>query len=137
MVARQARSRAILTGWGIAPIDADQIAPVSMDVVVDATGSAEGLDLALKAVRPTGTVVIKSTYHGKTTVDFSSIVVSEIRVVGSRCGPFPAALGYFGTRAFNPAPLIDGRFTLVKGVDAFEFAAQRGVLKVLIAPEKA
>ena len=103
-------------------------------MVVEATGSPSGLALARRAVRPRGTIVLKSTYKGSIEVDISALVVDEIRLVGSRCGPFPAALRLLEQRLVDPLPLIDARFPLQQGVEALRQAAEPGSLKVLIHP---
>jgi threonine dehydrogenase-like Zn-dependent dehydrogenase len=105
-----------------------------MDVVVDATGSPSGFALARRALRPRGILVLKSTYAGDMAINFSSLVVDEITVVGSRCGPFAPALGLLDSRRVDPLPLIQKRFALEDGLQAFEYAAQPGVLKVLVEP---
>lgn len=66
------------------------------EVVVEATGSPSGLDLASRIVRKQGTIVLKSTYAGTTSVDMSYFVVNEITLKGSRCGPFEPALRLLG-----------------------------------------
>lgn len=102
------------------------------DVVVEATGSAGGLGLAIAHVKPRGTVVLKSTMHGAVTVDTTRIVVDEIRVVGSRCGPFDVALTALQRGEVDPRCLIDARYPLSAGVDAMAHAARRGIVKVLL-----
>jgi threonine dehydrogenase-like Zn-dependent dehydrogenase len=82
-----------------------------------------------------GTIVLKSTYEGKQEVDFSEIVVNEITLVGSRCGPFKPALRLLDTGVINPESLIVERFSIKDGLKAFEKAAQPGVLKILIDPD--
>ena len=81
-----------------------------------------------------GIIVLKSTYEGSLKVDFSEIVVDEITLVGSRCGPFEPALRLLDTGMINPEPLILDRFSLTDSLKAFKRAAQPGVLKVLIDP---
>ena len=100
--------------------------------MVECTGDPEGLALATRAVRPRGTVVLKSTYHGKATVDVSRLVVNEVTLVGSRCGPFARALDLLAEGRVNVTPLVHARYTLAEGLRAFEEAARPGVLKVLI-----
>jgi threonine dehydrogenase-like Zn-dependent dehydrogenase len=78
--------------------------------------------------------VLKSTYKGGMTVNFSSIVVDEVNIIGSRCGPFEPALQLLESRQVNPAVLIDDEFSLGDGLKAFERAAQSGTLKVLVQP---
>jgi threonine dehydrogenase-like Zn-dependent dehydrogenase len=103
-------------------------------VVVEATGSPTGFALARQAVRPRGTLVLKSTYKGEMSVNFSSIVVDEVNIVGSRCGPFEPALRLMETKQVDPSVLIDAEYSLADAVKAFEHAAQPGVLKVLLNP---
>ena len=115
-------------------IDEADIQPWRWDVVVEATGSPAGFDLARKAIRPRGTFVMKSTYKGDMIVNMSSIVVDEINIVGSRCGPFEPALRLMERKQVDPTVLIAAEYDLADGVRAFELAAQRGMLKVLVRP---
>jgi 2-desacetyl-2-hydroxyethyl bacteriochlorophyllide A dehydrogenase len=134
VVARHDRQKAILHERGIETIDADGVAPRSYDIVVEATGSPSGLDLARAALRPRGTLVLKSTYAGDVTIDLSPFVVDEITVVGSRCGPFAPALRSLESGDVDPTPLIAARYPLAEAVDAMKRAGERGVLKVLLEP---
>ncbi len=102
------------------------------DIVVEATGTADGFALARECVRPRGTIVLKSTYHGQTAVDMTALVVHEITVVGSRCGPFPAAIALLRENAIDVQSLIHKRFPIEQGTEAFAHAATKGVLKVLL-----
>jgi threonine dehydrogenase-like Zn-dependent dehydrogenase len=102
------------------------------DVVVECTGNADGFALARGAVRPRGTIVLKSTYYGQTTVDFSSLVVDEVTLVGSRCGPFARALELLASGTIDVSGLVEARYPLADAVAAFEHAGRRGVLKVLV-----
>ncbi|MDI6853298.1 MAG: alcohol dehydrogenase catalytic domain-containing protein [Deltaproteobacteria bacterium] len=102
------------------------------DVIVEASGSPSGLTLALERVRPQGTVVLKSTYKGQVALDTAALVVPEVRLMGSRCGPFPAALRLLARGWVDPRPLIARSFPLAQGVEAIEFARQPGVLRVLL-----
>jgi threonine dehydrogenase-like Zn-dependent dehydrogenase len=113
-------------------VAADRIEAAAFDAVVECTGCAEGFSLARRAVRPLGTIVLKSTYAGELTVDASALVVDEIRVVGSRCGPFAPALQLLADGRVDPRPLIDARFPLEDGPAALRRAAEPGVLKVLL-----
>ncbi len=135
VVARHPQQRALLTACGIASLNEAAISPAQADIVVEATGSPDGFALARKAVRPRGTLVLKSTYKGAAQVDFSSIVVDEITLIGSRCGPFAPALRLLARGQVDPAALIDARYPLREGVRALEQAARSGILKVLLAPE--
>jgi len=102
------------------------------DVVVEATGSQTGFETARKCVRPRGTIVLKSTYKGRIEVDFSAVVVDEITLVGSRCGPFDKALAVLASGAVDPRPLIAGRFPLARGVEAINEASEPGVMKIVL-----
>ena len=106
----------------------------AFDVVVEASGAAAGFDLALSLVRPRGTLVLKSTFHGETRFDSARLVVSEISVVGSRCGRFQPALELLRTDAVDVASLISETHALSDGLRAMERAAAPGVLKVLLRP---
>jgi threonine dehydrogenase-like Zn-dependent dehydrogenase len=102
------------------------------DVVVEATGTASGFVAAQGRVRPRGTLVLKSTYHDLPSTDLTKIVVDELRVVGSRCGPFGAALRLLERGLVKVEPLIEARYPLEEGVAAFQCASQRGALKILL-----
>ena len=102
------------------------------DLVVEASGSPSGLALALERVRPRGAVVLKSTYTGQFPLATAALVVPEVRLIGSRCGPFPAALRLLARGWVDPRPLTSRRFPLAEGASALEYARQPGVLKVLL-----
>ena len=102
------------------------------ELVVEASGAPAGLDLALDRVRPRGTVIVKSTYADDYPLDTARLVVPEVRLVGSRCGPFGPALRLLARGLINHRALIDRRFPLSQGVEALEYARQSGVLKVLL-----
>ena len=105
------------------------------DYVVEASGSAKGLQLALDLVRPQGTVILKSTFHGDVTLDTSRIVVNEISVIGSRCGRFEKALELLETGQVEVESLIASEFKLMDGVAAMAEAALPGVTKVILINE--
>ena len=104
-----------------------------VDVAVECTGSAEGLELALRLVRPRGTVILKSTVANKSTLDLAPIVIDEIRIQGSRCGRFTPAIRALSQRTVDVRPLISARYNLDEGLAAFEHAIRPGVLKVLVS----
>jgi alcohol dehydrogenase len=106
----------------------------SFDVVVEATGSPQGWELALRLVKPRGTVVLKSTFHGEIAFNPAPIVVDEITVVGSRCGRFDAALALLGKGTIHPLRLVQHILPLHEGLRAFELAQQPGALKVVLEP---
>ncbi|MDJ0845877.1 MDR/zinc-dependent alcohol dehydrogenase-like family protein [Crocosphaera sp.] len=104
----------------------------SFDIAVDCTGNPQGFDLARRSLCPRGILVLKSTYAGKLTLDASALVVDEITVIGSRCGPFAPALKLLEQEQVDVQPLIQGRYPLEQGLQAFAAAQKRGVLKVLL-----
>lgn len=132
VVGRHASKLALLAALGIRTGVADDVEAGAFDVAVECTGNREGFALARRALRPRGTLVLKSTYAGALTLDASSLVVDEIHVVGSRCGPFAPALRLLAERRVDPRPLVAARYPLARGVEAFEHAARPGVLKVLV-----
>lgn len=134
VVARYPRQQALLATRGIEVIAEEDVAERWWDVVVEATGSPSGFVVALRALRPRGTLVLKSTYRGQITLDLSPMVVDEMTVVGSRCGPFEPALGLLERGDVDPTPLITRRFRLADAVEAVAAARERGVIKVLLEP---
>ncbi|NJC98670.1 MAG: alcohol dehydrogenase [Anaerolineales bacterium] len=134
VVARHKHQQDLLTKRGIRILSEEAIQPWRWDIVVEATGSPGGFSLARQAIRPRGTLVLKSTYKGEMSVNFSSIVVDEINIVGSRCGPFEPALRLMESGQVDPTVLINSEFSLGEALKAFEHAAETGVLKVLVRP---
>jgi alcohol dehydrogenase len=101
-------------------------------LVVEATGSASGLALAQQMTEARGTLVLKSTFHGVTPVETWPIVVKEITVVGSRCGPFARAIILLRSGKVDPQPLITRTFPLADAPAAIAYAQKPGVMKVLL-----
>jgi threonine dehydrogenase-like Zn-dependent dehydrogenase len=101
-------------------------------LLVEATGSPSGFAIAQQMTEPRGTLVLKSTFHGAAPVETWPIVVKEITVVGSRCGPFAKALVLLRTGKIDPRPLITRTFPLSDAQKAMQFARKSGVLKVLL-----
>ena len=105
---------------------------MAYDWVVDATGSPEGLRQAVRMTRPRGTVILKSTVHGLVGVDTAPVIVNEITLVGSRCGRFEPALDLLSRNLIPVEEMISEQLPLADAPRAFERAAQKGVLKVLL-----
>jgi threonine dehydrogenase-like Zn-dependent dehydrogenase len=103
-------------------------------LVVEASGSTDGLVMAMAFVRPRGTIVLKSTLAAGAAINLSPLVVDEITVLGSRCGPFSEALGALGRGEITTEGLITAEFPLDKGLQAFEAAQKPEALKVVIRP---
>jgi len=103
-------------------------------LTVEATGSPSGLALAQEITVPRGTLVLKSTFHGAANVETWPIVVKELTVIGSRCGPFPPALALLRSGQVDPRPLISCAFPLKDAAEAILYAHQPGAMKVLLRP---
>lgn len=110
---------------------ATDLAPRSFDTVVECSGNADGFRVARQAVRPRGVLVLKSTYSGRLEMDASALVVDEITLLGSRCGPMESALELLGDGRVEVEPLIGARYALREGVQAFARARQNGAPKVI------
>ena len=134
VLGRREASLELPASWGLDTALAGDEPDDSFDVVVEATGNEQGLARSLRLVRPRGTLVLKSTFHGAATVDLTKLVVAEIEVVGSRCGPFAPALRLLERRQVQVRPLIQAEYPLAEGLAALEHAARPGVLKVLLRP---
>lgn len=106
------------------------------DIVVDCTGSESGLPTALQLVRPRGTIVLKTTVAGTQTLAWAPIVIDEVAIVGSRCGPFDRALIALERGEVQVQPLISDRFKLPDGLAALQRAQSKDVLKVLLDVER-
>lgn len=132
VVGRHPAKLALLESRGIRTGSEEMVADGKFDLAVECTGNPGGFSLARRALRPRGTLVLKSTYAGRLEVDASALVVDEITLVGSRCGPFAPALRLLASGRVGVAPLISGRFPLADGLAAFVRAGERGVLKVLL-----
>ena len=124
---------AVLRSLGIETALASDLPDEPMaDIVVDCTGSDSGMATALKIVRPRGTIVMKTTTAGAQTLALAPIVVDEVTIVGSRCGPFDQALAALESNDVAVLPLISRRFDLSHGLEALDEAASGSVLKVLL-----
>jgi threonine dehydrogenase-like Zn-dependent dehydrogenase len=108
--------------------------PKLFDVVVEATGARSGLELALSAVRPRGTVVLKSTIAGDYNISLAPLVINEISVTGSRCGLFAPALEALEGKSVSVMPLIEEIYPLTDGVAAVAHAGKPGTRKILLRP---
>jgi threonine dehydrogenase-like Zn-dependent dehydrogenase len=133
-VGRHDDKLAILRRRGIETVRAEDWDRARADVVVEATGRPAGLALAVAATRPRGTLVLKSTVAETGTFNAAPLVIDEITLVGSRCGPFAPALRALSDGSVDVAPLIAARHSLADGVGALGAAAAPGALKVLIEP---
>lgn len=102
------------------------------DLVIDCTGSRSGMETALQIAKPRGTIVLKSTFAGQDGPNLAEIVIHEINLVGSRCGPFETAIQALEEKSIEVDSLITSRFPIDKAVQAFETAKRKDQLKVLL-----
>ncbi|MBI5532918.1 MAG: alcohol dehydrogenase catalytic domain-containing protein [Deltaproteobacteria bacterium] len=131
LIGHHARKLAIATAAGVeVSLSSEGLGRAA--VVVEATGSRQGLCEALHLTKPQGTLVLKTTVADPLLVDLSPAVVDEIRIVGSRCGDLARALHALANGAVDPLPLVDARFPIEQAHQALARAAEKGILKVLV-----
>ncbi len=122
----------LLSARGIETGLADSANPVEFDIAVECTGNPDGFSIARTALRSRGTMVMKSTYAGELSVDAAAVVVNELTLVGSRCGPFAPALRLLAEHQIDVEPMIHAEYPLDEGSAAIERVQQPEVLKVLL-----
>ncbi|RSN74667.1 alcohol dehydrogenase catalytic domain-containing protein [Candidatus Methanodesulfokora washburnensis] len=105
---------------------------LGFDYVIEATGSPDGLDKALKLVRPRGVIVAKSTHGGSVSLDYTDLVVREISIIGSRCGPFNWAIELLKSGCVRIDDLISSTYKLERGNEAFRRSFERDQVKILL-----
>lgn len=133
VVGRNRKKLSLCEKKGIQGIHIDDLVPKQdHELVVDCTGSPEGLKIALSLVRPRGTIILKSTYAKAEPIDLSPIVINEIDILGSRCGPFGEAINALAREAIDVRSLISKTFPIEKGVEALEAAADSQNVKILL-----
>jgi len=133
-VGRHAVKLSILERQGIATRVAGTGADLTADVVVDCTGQAAGFAAARAMVKPKGTLVLKSTFQEQNEVDLTSIVVDEVSLIGSRCGPFGPALRLLAMNLVDVESLVTATYPLAEALAAFKQARAKGTLKVMLRP---
>jgi threonine dehydrogenase-like Zn-dependent dehydrogenase len=136
LVGKHPENLALVADRGVVTTPLDAWKPTGhVACVVEATGSSAGLALAAAAVRPRGTLVLKSTVADEHRLSLAPVVINEITVVGSRCGLFPPALQALIDGAVAVTPLIEATHPLSAGPAALTHAARPGVRKVLLTPQ--
>lgn len=133
LVGKHARKRAIAEGWGLTTASPDDALP-RVRIAAECTGSPSGLGLAVESLEPRGTLILKSTYAGNSPLNLAPIVVNELSVMGSRCGPFPEAIAALQAHQVAVEELVDAELPLEDGLAAYQRAASPGTLKVLLRP---
>lgn len=125
----------LLTPSGVETVLEAEI-PAQMDrapLVVEASGSSSGLELALRLVQPRGKVVLKTTVADKTTLPLASLVIDEVALVGSRCGDVRVAIDWLTRNTIDPTRLVAARYPLARAEEALHHAGMKNVLKVLVS----
>lgn len=135
MLGRRPESLALPGQLGLPTALVADLPDNQFDFVVEVTGNKAGFAQAIRLVRPLGSIILKSTFAGKSDLDLTKLVVSEITVVGSRCGPFAPALRLLANEAVAVQALVAAKFPLRDGLQAFRRAAEPGVRKVLLRPD--
>ncbi len=132
VVGKHERKLAIARGFGARVVLLNDLGKDRFDIVVDCAGSPSGLQTALSLLRPRGTLILKTTTAVPPGFHTAQLVIDEITVVGSRCGPFAPALRLLAGRRVSVEPLIEAVYSLRHGLEALEHAARPGALKVLL-----
>lgn len=133
LVGKHEPKLALCDKWAIKHRHVSEVIPRGdQDIVVDCTGSASGLELAMKLVRPRGRIVMKTTVANQTGVDLSPIIINELQVIGSRCGPFPEALSMLLSEKVDVLSLISKRFKLADSEKAMAASKHGGIIKSII-----
>ena len=123
----------ILQQSDIPTITLDELQPRrDSDIVVDCTGSPTGLTTALQLVRPCGTIILKTTVAADQTLHMAPFVIDEITLLGSRCGPFAAAIELLSNGAISVEPLLTATYPLEAATTAFEHAVRKNALKIIL-----
>jgi threonine dehydrogenase-like Zn-dependent dehydrogenase len=136
VIGKHASKLALCEKWGIRSRLLDDIVPRhDQDVVIDCTGSTAGFELALQIVRPRGILVLKSTFAANKPLNLAPVVIDEVTIVGSRCGPFKEAIRALAQKQVDVVSLIHRRMKLEQGVEAMALAGKAGVLKVMLTME--
>ena len=132
LIGKHSRKMALAGTLGVKTIPLQNLPEEKFDFVVEASGAAAGFETAMKLVRPRGAIILKSTYHGNLELHAAPIVIDEVTIVGSRCGPFAAAMRVLHQKLVNVEPLIDQIYPFDKAREAFEHAQQPGTLKIIL-----
>jgi len=132
VVGKHVNKLKILHELGISVLKVKDFKPKLFSLVIDATGSGKGLKLAIECSQPRGKLVLKSTVSGNYNIDLAPIVINEISIIGSRCGPFEPALLALQNSQIIVDDLISKIYPLAQAVEAFEHAKQPEALKILL-----
>jgi threonine dehydrogenase-like Zn-dependent dehydrogenase len=132
LVGKHERNLAIANEWGVSTRKPEQAGSNCFDIVIEASGSPTGFAMAMDLLRPRGIMVLKSTYHGDLTMNAAQVVVDEITIIGSRCGLFKPAVQLLAKGLVDVKSMIDKVYPMSEAKAAFDKAAERGTLKVVL-----
>jgi threonine dehydrogenase-like Zn-dependent dehydrogenase len=132
VVVRREKPLKMLKKWGLRAVSRADLQDNQADIVVDCTGTAEGFADGLTLVKPRGTIVLKSTYTDIPSANLTKVVIDEVRVIGSRCGPFDAALRLLEAKLVDVNSMVDAHYPFNEAMQAFDKAFLPGALKVII-----
>ncbi|HDJ22877.1 MAG TPA: alcohol dehydrogenase [Candidatus Aminicenantes bacterium] len=122
----------LLSSWGITTYLNTDHGGLKFDLIVEATGNKEGLNQAVSLVQPEGIIFLKSTLQDDYEGNLSPLVIDEIQIIGSRCGPFPQAIKWLENKRVEVLKMIEAEYTLERAKEAMQRAAQPGALKVIL-----
>jgi threonine dehydrogenase-like Zn-dependent dehydrogenase len=131
-ITRRELQKRLLEKWDIPAAAYPETRAESFHIVIDCTGQAQGFEDALRLVQPRGTLILKSTYNGLPKADLTQIAVREIRLIGSRCGPFESAIRLLKIGLIDVTALIEARYPFDSIIEALQHAARPGALKILL-----
>ncbi len=132
LIGKHERKLALAQSWGISTLGANEVEDGKYDIAVEASGSPKGFATAMQLLRPRGTLVLKSTYHGNLELNAAPIVIDEITIVGSRCGPFESAIRTLEKGLVKIDDLIEVTYPFSEAFEALEHAKQHGSLKIIL-----
>ncbi len=132
LVGKHAQKLSLAESWGITTHKLNEVGKHKVNIVVEASGSPSGFAMAMQLVRPRGTLVLKSTYLGNLELNLAPIVIDEITIVGSRCGPFESAIRTLENNLVKVDDLIDETYPFSQALQAFEHAKRRDSLKIIL-----
>ena len=132
LIGHSSRKLSLARDWSVRTALAEEVRGETADMVVDCTGSIEGFEAALDLVRPRGTIIVKTTVADRFSINLAPLVINEITVIGSRCGPFEPALRALSDGSVRVSEMVTKIFSIEQALDAFEIASRPEALKVLI-----
>jgi threonine dehydrogenase-like Zn-dependent dehydrogenase len=139
MVGKHREKLSFAKAVGVSVVPLEEFKRGAYDLVIEATGNRNALEMAIENTKPRGIVVLKSTYAGDISFNPSKVVVDEISIIGSRCGRFEVAINFLSN--FNNrlplSQLISKTFPLEQAIEAFEYAQNPEILKTIIEVDRA